>query len=139
MDLSLWQVPRKVQQKPLCSLWLAGTWFCLFFNSYITIKTYFHDVVFQYVHVMRSLLAPTYADIMCASTCTALQPALMMANSNRRCVNTQLWLHVVLIVHILWSGPYSFVHIFARLPTSRKHSSRQNKSDWFKINYVDLF
>jgi hypothetical protein len=48
-----------------------------------------------------SLLAPIYANIMCASTCTMLHPALMVANSKRMCVHTQLQLHVVLIIHII--------------------------------------
>jgi hypothetical protein len=76
-------------------------------------STTFHIKFNYYIYVSEAFWHQSSGYYVCetASSCTILQPALMVANSKRRCVHTQLRLHVVLIVHILRSGSYSFVHI----------------------------
>jgi hypothetical protein len=102
----------KFCKKPLCSLWLASTCLCLFFNSYITIKIISwlgfpicagHDEAFWHQSMWILCVrvhAPSYS-----------LRWWWQIRGEGACTNNCDYIYFLLIVHILWSGSYSFVHI----------------------------
>jgi hypothetical protein len=103
---------------------LADACLYLFFNSYITIKTYFHDLFFPYAQVMTQpsgtnlctyyVCKYMHRVIACADGGKFEEKARVHTTATTCCSYLFIFSDLVLILLFIF---------FTRFPTSRKHSS----------------
>jgi hypothetical protein len=139
MDLSLWKVPWKVQQKPFCPLWLASMHPDLF-TSYKYNKNLFHDLVFIPIcPVHEAAFRHQSMRILCLQVHAPCYRLHWWYKIRREgvCTHNCDYMQFLLFIFL---GSYSFVHILRFLffcSYSLVDFQHQGKFPWEKTNMID--